>query len=194
VILIHYPVVSKNGDIIASAVTNLDLHDIARAGRTYGIRSLYIVTPVRDQIELVDKIVSHWVSGAGATYNPKRKEALSIIRVSESFEAALAEIAAEENGYPQTIVTSARKRSQSLQMNVVRDMIGDGNPYALVLGTAWGLPEDFLNQADYLLEPICGSTDYNHLSVRSAAAIMLDRLLGNNKGSEGSRFQGSEGS
>ena len=72
-ILIHYPVVSKNGDIIASAVTNLDLHDIARAGRTFGIRSLYIVTPVSDQMELVDKIVSHWVSGAGAAYNPKAK-------------------------------------------------------------------------------------------------------------------------
>ncbi len=178
VILLHYPVVSKNGDIIASAVTNLDLHDIARAGRTYGIRSFYIVTPVRDQLELVDKIVSHWVSGAGAAYNPKRKEALSIIRVSETFEAALKDIAAEDNGYPKTIVTSARKRANSLQMNVLRDMIRDGGSYALVLGTAWGLTDDFLNQADYLLEPICGSTDYNHLSVRSAAAIMLDRLLG----------------
>ena len=76
VILIHYPVVGKNGDTIASAVTNLDLHDIARAGRTYGIRSFYIVTPVRDQLELVDKIVSHWVSGAGAVYNPKRRRTL----------------------------------------------------------------------------------------------------------------------
>ena len=63
-------------------------------------------------------------------------------------------------------------------MNVLRDMIRDGGSYALVLGTAWGLTDDFLNQADYLLEPICGPTDYNHLSVRSAAAIMLDRLLG----------------
>jgi len=176
--LVHYPVVSKNGDIIASAVTNLDLHDIARAGRTYGIRSLYIVTPVRDQLELVDKIVSHWVSGSGAAYNPQRQEALSIIRVSESFEAALSDIAAEDNGYPKTIVTSARKRVNSLQMNVLREKIRMGGPYALVLGTAWGLTEDFLNRADYLLEPICGATDYNHLSVRSAAAIMLDRLLG----------------
>ena len=176
-ILVHYPVVSKNGDIIASAVTNLDLHDIARAGRTYGIRSLYIVTPVRDQLELVDKIVSHWVSGAGAEYNPQRKEALSIIRVSESFEAALTDIAAEDNGSPKTIVTSARKRANSLSMDVLREKIRMGGPYALVLGTAWGLTEDFLNRADYLLEPICGSTDYNHLSVRSAAAIMLDRLL-----------------
>jgi hypothetical protein len=178
VVLVHYPVVSKNGDIIASAVTNLDLHDIARAGRTYGIGSFYVVTPVRDQIELVDKIVSHWVSGAGSRYNPKRREALSIIRVSQTFETALTEIAAQENRYPKTIVTSARKRDNSLPMSALRDMVTDGDPYVLVLGTAWGLTDDFLNQADYLLEPIGGPTDYNHLSVRSAAAIILDRLLG----------------
>lgn len=178
VILVHYPVVSKNGDIIASAVTNLDLHDIARAGRTYGVRSFYIVTPVRDQLELVDKIVSHWVSGAGAAYNPQRRDALSIIRVSESFEAALTDIAADDKGYPKTIATSARKRANSLQMNVLRDMVWTGDTYALVLGTAWGLTDDFMNRADYLLEPILGPTDYNHLSVRSAAAIMLDKLLG----------------
>ena len=177
-ILVHYPVVSKNGNIIASAVTNLDLHDIARAGRTYGVRSFYIVTPVRDQLELVDKILSHWVSGAGAAYNPQRRDALSIIRVSESFEAALTDIAAENNGYPKTIVTSARKRANSLQMNVLRNMVWTGDPYALVLGTAWGLTDDFMRRADYLLEPILGPTDYNHLSVRSAAAIMLDKLLG----------------
>ncbi|MGW8301987.1 MAG: RNA methyltransferase [Desulfobacterales bacterium] len=29
-----------------------------------------------------------------------------------------------------------------------------------------------------MLEPIAGKTDYNHLSVRSAAAIIFDRLLG----------------
>jgi hypothetical protein len=178
VILIHYPVVGKHGDVIASAVTNLDLHDIARAGRTYGIRAFYIVTPVRDQLELVSKIVSHWVTGAGAAYNPKRKEALSIIRVSNSFETALAEIAKENGGFPKTVVTSARKRTGSLSMSALRELIKEGDPYALVLGTAWGLADDFLDRADYLLEPVCGPTDYNHLSVRSAAAIMMDRLLG----------------
>ncbi|MCP4687771.1 MAG: RNA methyltransferase, partial [Desulfobacterales bacterium] len=29
--LLHYPVVNKNGEPVASAVTNLDLHDISRA-------------------------------------------------------------------------------------------------------------------------------------------------------------------
>jgi len=32
-----------------------------------------------------------------------------------------------------------------------------------------------------MLEPIAGTTGYNHLSVRSAAAIILDRLLGPRK-------------
>lgn len=177
-ILIHYPVLGKKGEIIASAVTNLDLHDIARAGRTYGVRSLYIVTPVQDQLELVDKIVSHWVSGAGSIYNPKRREAMDIIRVTDSFEAALNDIVAEGHGKPVTIVTSARKQNEVADMTMMREQIRSEQPHALIFGTAWGLPDDFLKQADYILEPIKGPTSYNHLSVRSAAAIILDRLLG----------------
>ena len=57
-------------------------------------------------------------------------------------------------------------------------MLDSGKPYVLILGTAWGLAEEFISLADYVLEPIAGSTDYNHLSVRSAAAIIFDRLLG----------------
>jgi hypothetical protein len=72
VALIHYPVVDKNGDIIASAVTNLDLHDISRAAKTYGLKSFYVVTPLEDQRELVERIISHWTNGIGAAYNPKR--------------------------------------------------------------------------------------------------------------------------
>ena len=56
-------------------------------------------------------------------------------------------------------------------------MLKNGKPHVLVLGTAWGLSEDFILTADYVLEPIVGKTDYNHLSVRSAAAIIFDRLL-----------------
>jgi hypothetical protein len=56
----------------------------------------------------------------------------------------------------------------------------DGNPDPIVLafGTAWGLSPAFMAEADFVLEPLAGSGDYNHLSVRSAAAIILDRLLG----------------
>ena len=34
------------------------------------------------------------------------------------------------------------------------------------------------SRVDEVLEPIAGTGDYNHLSVRAAAAIMLDRLRG----------------
>jgi hypothetical protein len=33
-------------------------------------------------------------------------------------------------------------------------------------------------EADYVLDPVLGNTDYNHLSVRSAAAVILDRVFG----------------
>jgi hypothetical protein len=57
-------------------------------------------------------------------------------------------------------------------------MLKEGNPYLLLLGTAWGLSENLIAEADYVLEPIKGVSDYNHLSVRSAAAIIMDRLMG----------------
>jgi len=49
VALVHYPVLNRKGEIIASALTNLDLHDLARTARTYNIPSCYIVTPLKDQ-------------------------------------------------------------------------------------------------------------------------------------------------
>lgn len=178
VALIHYPVVDKNGDIIASAVTNLDLHDISRAAKTYGIKSFYVVTPLEDQKELVERIISHWTDGMGATYNPKRRSALELIQVDDSFSEVLDKIAGTENDYPITVATCARKYPNSISFEKFRAMLNNGKPYVLTLGTAWGLAEEFISKTDYVLEPIAGKTDYNHLSVRSAASIMLDRLLG----------------
>ena len=178
VALIHYPVVDKNGDVIASAVTNLDLHDIARAAKTYGLKSFYVVTPLEDQRKLVARIISHWTTGTGATYNPKRRSALEIIRVKNSYSEVVEQIAETENNDPITIATCARKYPDSLGYEKFRTLLNNGQPYVLALGTAWGLAEEFISTADYVLEPITGKTDYNHLSVRSAAAIMLDRLLG----------------
>ena len=37
---------------------------------------------------------------------------------------------------------------------------------------------EMMKQFDYIVEPIYGAGSYNHLCVRSAAAIILDRLLG----------------
>lgn len=178
VALTHYPVVNKNGDIIASAVTNLDLHDISRAAKTYGVRSFYVVTPLTDQKELVEKIVSHWISGTGSKYNPKRRDALELIRIKDSLKEVVDHIRENGEGSPKTVVTCARDNHRSISFGRFREILKDGSPYLLIFGTAWGLSEKFISKADYVLQPVKGNTDYNHLSVRCAAAIILDRLMG----------------
>ncbi len=176
--LIHYPVVNKNGETIASAVTNLDIHDIARISRTYGIRSFHIVTPLKDQQVLVRRIISHWLTGGGADYNSDRRDALSLIRLQSSVADAVAEIREAGAGTPKLVATCARMRPESVGYTVMREFIAEGRPCLLCFGTAWGLPETFLKEADYVLDPIDGGTGYNHLSVRSAVSIILDRLVG----------------
>lgn len=178
VALVHYPVVNRQGDTIASAVTNLDLHDIARAACTYGVKSFYVVTPLTDQTKLVKTIVSHWTEGAGGRHNPKRREALSLIRVEDCLAGVIGHIGEQGAGEPKMVVTSAKKRAGSIDYGRFRELIRTGNPYLLVFGTAWGLSDRVMDDADYLLEPVSGPVDYNHLSVRSAAAIILDRLMG----------------
>jgi len=179
VALVHYPVVNRNGDVITSAVTNLDLHDIARAAKTYGVKSFYVVTPINDQKELAEKIVSHWTNGVGARYNPKRRQALELIRVEETLERVITDIKKDCTVSPKTVVTSARNESKNISFGKFREILKDGRPYLLILGTAWGLSNSFISEADYMLEPIRGNSDYNHLSVRSATAIILDRLMAN---------------
>jgi hypothetical protein len=176
--LIHHPVYNINREVIASAVSNLDLHDISRAAKTYGVRAFYVVTPLEDQQRLVERIISHWTEGAGAKYNPDRREALSLIRVAQSLEAVKDDIARRGDGPPATVVTGAKPHTGSISYGALAEMIRSKHPYLLLFGTAWGLTREFIDQADYVLAPISGGRGYNHLSVRSAAAIVLDRLLG----------------
>jgi len=175
--LTHYPVNNKHGNIIASAVTNLDLHDISRAAKTYGARAFYVITPLTDQKELVEKIVSHWTHGIGSTYNPARRDALELIRVRDSLEDTLEHIRSQENAIPKTVVTSANSSDRSISFIALREMLQTGDPFLLIFGTGWGLAQEVISGADYILEPLRGNTDYNHLSVRSAASVILDRLL-----------------
>jgi len=80
---------------------------------------------------------------------------------------------------PQLVVTSARTGRERTSFAEMQEMLRkDSSPVLLLLGTGWGLTEEVLAESDYILEAIEGGTDYNHLSVRSAAAIILDRLLG----------------
>ncbi len=179
VALLHHPVKNKNGEIITSAVTNLDLHDIARIAKTYGVESFYVVTPLEDQRALVEKIVSHWIDGWGGTYNPKRKAALSLVKVKDSLTQVVEEIKAETGTDVRVVVTCATEKLHALRFKDFRDRLDNpANAYLLAFGTAWGLTDEFIESSDFVLEPIKGKTEYNHLPVRSAVAIILDRLLG----------------
>ena len=100
------------------------------------------------------------------------------IRVIDSIADAVEDIKSIENQDPKTVVTSARRYPAGIGYEKFRSLLKTDTPYLLVLGTAWGLSEEFIKAADYVLDPIAGKTDYNHLSVRSAAAIIFDRLMG----------------
>lgn len=176
--LVHYPVCNKNGETIGSAVTNLDLHDIARAGRTFGIDTLYIVTPFADQQTLVRDILEHWQTGHGATYNPKRKEALSLVRLCHDLAELYEQVTAKWQRRPTVLATSARQQANQLDFAEVRHRIFAGEPHLILFGTGWGMAPEVFVDVDALLPPIAGFGEYNHLSVRSAAAIVLDRVLG----------------
>lgn len=179
VALLHHPVKNKHGEIITSAVTNLDLHDIARIAKTYGVESFYVVTPLEDQRALVEKIVSHWIDGWGGTYNPKRKAALSLVKVKDSLAQVVEDIKADTGMDARVVVTCASEKQNALRFDEFRNRLNDPeHSYLLAFGTAWGLTDEFIESADFVLEPIKGKTEYNHLPVRSAVAIVLDRLLG----------------
>ncbi len=177
--LIHYPVINKNQEIIGSAVTNLDLHDISRAARTYGVGSLYIVTPYSDQQALFQELLDHWLKGHGAEYNSKRGEALSLVHICDDLDQVLAKVEEKRQQKPTVLATCAQKKHTSVwSYGVVRQKIADGECFLILFGTAWGLAQEVIGAGDGILPPIAGSGSYNHLSVRSAAAIVLDRLLG----------------
>lgn len=177
VALVHYPVCNKNKETIGSAVTNLDLHDIARAGRTFGIDNYYIVTPYQDQQQLVQEILDHWLVGHGATYNDDRREALSIVRLCPDLATLYAQVTEKWGQRPAILATCARTQANTVSYERTRERLLAGEPILLLFGTGWGLISEVMQDVDATLPPIGGCEEYNHLSVRSAAAIILDRLL-----------------
>jgi hypothetical protein len=177
--LLHYPVYDKNRQVVASAVTNLDLHDIARAARTYGLFRYFVVTPLREQQVLVSRIAQHWQEGWGAGYNPKRKAALELATIADSLLVAIESLEKHYGKKVKVVATGAKGHSQSISYAKMKTLLQDSNqPYLLLFGTGWGLTDEILSGADHILTPILGAGDYNHLSVRSAVAIILDRLMG----------------
>ena len=176
VALVHHPVYDKNRRVVATALTNLDLHDIARATRTYGLAGFLVVHPVAAQRELATRIAGHWLSDEGAEQNDFRRQAIERVAIVETLEAAVAHVAARAGRPPVRLATCARPAENALAFATARKIV-DG-PALIVLGTGWGLTDEILDGCERRLAPIQAGSDYNHLSVRSACAIILDRLYG----------------
>ena len=177
--LLHYPVYDKNRQVVATAVTNLDLHDIARAARTFGLFRYYVVTPLREQQILVSRIARHWQEGWGADYNPKRKTALELVTIADSLVETVEKLENHYGKKVKVVATGAKGHPKSISYADMKTLLQDSNqPYLLLFGTGWGLTDEIISCADHVLTPITGAGDYNHLSVRSAVAIILDRLMG----------------
>jgi hypothetical protein len=176
VALVHHPVVDRRGERVTTAVTNLDIHDIARTARTFGITRFYVITPVAEQQALVERLLGHWRQGFGATYNPDRSEALGLVETASSIEEALTrwETATGEPSLP--VLTGAR-RTDGITFARCR-ALSRSHSLVIIFGTGWGLAPCLFERGWVVLDPVAGSAEYNHLPVRAAAAIILDRLFG----------------
>jgi hypothetical protein len=176
--LVHFPVYNKSGEVVVSSVTTLDVHDISRVCRTYGVGTFYVITPLKTQQELVERLVGHWLKGYGAEYNPTRKEALLKTVVKNNLDDAVKEITEQSGKKPRIVVTGAKKAPKSIGYEALKNELKQGDPTLMVFGTGWGLEKNLVQSADHALLPIEGVNGFNHLPVRGAISIILDRLLG----------------
>lgn len=175
--LIHFPVTNKKGEIVTTSITLFDIHDIARSSYTFGVSRFYLINRSPKQKQVLERLIAFWKHGFGREYNENRSEALEIVYYKAYWEEAHQEIEELLGQKVITVATSARKKEgvKTITFDQLKEL-RNKEPVFLLFGTGWGLADEILGKVDYLLEPILGSSDYNHLSVRSAAAIILNAL------------------
>ena len=197
--LVHHPVVDRTGALVTTAVTNFDVHDLARSAMTYGLAGYHIVTPITSQRDKAEHIASLWKQDASGEH---RARALALVRTAASIEDVVAELtgpaprwarppgstspestpSAPDVLAPIVVATSANPASfpklpRRTPAELVAELAFEPAPLLLLFGTGWGLADE-IPAASRVLAPIEGASDWNHLSVRSAVAILLDRLFG----------------
>ena len=179
--LVHHPVVDRTGAVITTALTNFDIHDLARSSLTYGLAGYHIVTPITSQRDKAAHIAKLWIDDAQGEH---RARALRLVRTAASIDEVAVALTVEHGIAPVVVVTSARagsfpavaRRSPSA---LIAEARANPAPLLILLGTGWGLAEALIPSVSLMLTPIEGASEWNHLSVRSAGAVLLDRLFGN---------------
>ncbi len=177
--LVHYPIMNKHKDVITTAITNYDIHDIARASITYDVSKYLVIHNIPAQRELAATIMEHWKSGFGSTYNPDRKDAFTEVELVNSIRKAVDLVTEAEGVRPIIATTDARTYDNTITYSAMRKHLeNDSRPVLVLFGTGYGMTKETMEEFDCILEPIYGHGEYNHLSVRSAVSIILDRLRG----------------
>ena len=186
VALLHTDVLvgGKEARVGNTSVTSIDIHDIARCAKTFGIKSYGIITPLVDQQRIVKKLLHFWHEGSGIDYNKNRYDAIKSVQISDSLDSFIEHIEKIEGKKPIVIATSAQKNGENAAVITYQDQSivwKENRPVLLIFGTGQGLSPDCMKKADYILLPIHGFSSFNHLSVRTAVGIVLDRWLGINE-------------
>ncbi len=186
--LVHHPVTDRTGALVTTSLTNFDIHDLARSTMTYGLAAYHIVTPITSQREKAEHIAHLWLEDQGSLKRRppptgSREGAMALIRTADAVDTVIAELTAEYGTAPLVVATSARADSfPSAERRTPEQLFAEASlradPLLLLLGTGWGLADHLIPSVSRLLAPIEGASDWNHLSVRSAGAILLDRLFG----------------
>ena len=174
--LVHHPVNDKLGNNIITSITNMDIHDISRTCKTYGVSEYFIINPLESQKLFLDRVLKFWKSNIAKEYNSDRVGALSLVRFAYNIEDCIEKIKKQGNDYPIIVTTTANERNNQIGFKEFKEQNLD-KPILILFGTGNGLSEQVHRRADFILEPIKGSYKFNHLSVRSAVAIILDRLF-----------------
>ena len=176
--LVHYPAYNSRLEVVSTAFKSIDAHDISRDATTYGVRKFYLINPVEEQRRLAGRLVDHWVEGEGRNFNETKSKAFGIISIISTIEEAIGQIEKIEGKKPKIVATDARFSDDMTGYRTLREKIFENEePFLILFGTGSGLTLETIKAADYVLRPISGYSEFNHLSVRSAAAIVLDRLL-----------------
>ena len=177
----HDSVLGRQDKIIHANVTQIDLHDFCRLTATYDLGGFHCITEIGAQHEICQNILDFWNKGFGKDYNPDRVAALQNMRIHNNFGELLEMLTAKDGQAPLLIGTSAKPfedNKKVLDFPAFSDIIArSGRSAVIQFGTSWGLSPEQLNRCDWVLPPIYGYDGYNHLSVRCAAAIIVDRLF-----------------
>ncbi len=178
-VLRHDNVLGRGDAPIHASVTQIDLHDFCRLCYTYGLGGFHCVTEIEAQHKICAEILRFWQEGYGKDYNPDRVRALDSLHLHHSFDSLLDFFGASGGPAPLLIGTSAQEQEKKLDFGSFSSIIErSGRPAVIQFGTSWGLSPGQLRRCDWVLPPIVGHNGYNHLSVRCAAAIIVDRLFG----------------